>query len=84
MLEKHALRYSFSLGTNQVIISDELDPSISGQADALVEVENLILQSLHASNYGEAQELFTQIIQLLKDDSSLTSELVKTLSSRSI
>ncbi|OCT11702.1 hypothetical protein A8709_27910 [Paenibacillus pectinilyticus] len=79
---KHALRYSFSLGANQVIISDELDPSISDQADALVEVENLILQSLHATNYREAQELFTQIIQLLKDDSSLTSELVKTYCSQ--
>jgi two-component system response regulator YesN len=79
---KHALRYSFSLGTNHVIISDELDPSVSDQADALVEVENLIMQSLHVSNYGEAQDLFTQIIQQLKDDSSLTSEVLKTYCSQ--
>ncbi|MGG1554196.1 AraC family transcriptional regulator [Paenibacillus ferrarius] len=74
---KHALRYSFSLGTNQVIIGGELDPSVSDQADALVEVESLILHSLQSAQYGEAQELFAQIIQLLKDDSSLTSEVVK-------
>ncbi|MGO4497876.1 helix-turn-helix domain-containing protein [Paenibacillus sp. 2RAB27] len=79
---KHALRYSFSLGANHVIISDELDPSVSDQADALVEVENLIMQSLHVSNYGEAQDLFTQIIQQLKDDSSLTSEVLKTYCSQ--
>lgn len=79
---KHALRYSFTLGVNQVIISDELDPAVSDQADALVEMESFILQSLNALNYGEALEHFTQLIQLLKDDISLTSDALKSYCSQ--
>ncbi|WP_187274055.1 helix-turn-helix domain-containing protein [Paenibacillus sp. N3.4] len=79
---KRALRYSFSLGANQVIISDELDPAVSDQADALVDIENLIMHSLHASNYTEALEHFSQLIQLLKDDITLTSDVLKSYCSQ--
>jgi len=74
---KQALRYSFTLGSNQVIISDELDPSVSNQADAIVEMEESILSSLQSTNYNEASECFLQLIQLLKEDGSLSFDALK-------
>ncbi|MBB6671862.1 AraC family transcriptional regulator [Cohnella nanjingensis] len=79
---RHALRYSFTLGANKVIISDELDPAVSGQADALVELENLILQSLQDFRHEEAMERFDQLIQWLRDDITLTPEALKTYCSQ--
>lgn len=73
---KHALRLSFTLGTNQIIISDELDPSVSDEASILTDMETQILHSLQLFKYEEARHYFSKLVQIMKEDFSLTSDIL--------
>lgn len=76
MQARHALRLSFTLGANQVIISDELDPSISDEASILTDMETQIIHSLQLFKYEEARQYFARLVQIIKEDFSLTSDVL--------
>ncbi|RAV00205.1 helix-turn-helix domain-containing protein [Paenibacillus sp. YN15] len=76
MQARHALRLSFTLGANQVIISDELDPSISDEASILTDMETQIIHSLQLFKYEEARQHFARLVQIIKEDFSLTSDVL--------
>ncbi|WNR46005.1 helix-turn-helix domain-containing protein [Paenibacillus roseipurpureus] len=64
---RQALRYSLALGYNQVMISDELDASVTSDVETLSELESSIMEALHHGRITEAREAFSQLIERIRE-----------------
>ncbi|WP_438444458.1 AraC family transcriptional regulator [Gorillibacterium sp. sgz5001074] len=69
-----ALRYSFVYGHNQVILCNELDPSVSAEAEELDACETEMVLALQADDIDGAEQQFKQLLDLIRDHYSLSPE----------
>lgn len=71
------LRYRFIVGDNQVILTHDLEASISIQAEALFQYENDILVAIRERKWKEAESIFLMLTEALQESFSISEELLR-------
>ncbi|MDF2937635.1 MAG: AraC family transcriptional regulator, partial [Paenibacillaceae bacterium] len=71
------LRYRFILGDNQVVLTHDLEASVSIQAEALFQYESDIVVAIRERKWGEAESLFVALTEALQESFRVSEDLLR-------
>lgn len=71
------LRYRFIVGDNQVVLTHDLEASVSIQAEVLFQYENDIVVAIKERKWNEAEGIFLTLTEALQESFSISEDLLR-------